>query len=178
MVQASLAVALLALLVALIALVRASRPNAALEEAVLEAKRKAGNLADELAAKEANLRQLVALMAAGGKPTREMVLEGQLWRDVSPAEGQRMVEQGARLIDVRSPSETAGGIIPGAMLIPVDQLEARKNEIPKDGKRTLIYCAGGGRSAAACEHLTSQGWNELYNLEGGFSAWVGPRTRP
>jgi rhodanese-related sulfurtransferase len=42
----------------------------------------------------------------------------------------------------------------------------------------LIYCAGGGRSAAACEFLASKGYTNLHNLEGGFGAWQGPRARP
>ena len=51
-------------------------------------------------------------------------------------------------------------------------------EIPRDGRRTLVYCAGGSRSAAACEFLSREGYDELYNLEGGFQAWSGPRAKP
>ncbi len=178
MVQASLAIALFALLVALIALSRAGKPDAALKEQLQELRRRIENLAEELAAKENNLRQLVAALASGAKPSREMVLSGQLWQDVPAARGLELMQAGARLVDVRSSGETAAGIIPGALLIPIDQLEARTNELPKDGKTTLIYCAGGGRSAAACEHLSNQGWTNLYNLEGGFSAWHGPRAKP
>ncbi len=178
MVQASLAIALLALLVALIALSRAGKPSPDLKEELMQTRRRAENLGEELAAKEANLRQMVATLAGGGKLTPSMVRDGQLWRDVSGAEAVRMVQGGARLLDVRSPSETAGGIIPGALLIPVEQLEARKSEIPKDGKALVVYCAMGGRSAAACEHLASEGWTDLSNLEGGFGAWPGPRAKP
>jgi rhodanese-related sulfurtransferase len=83
-----------------------------------------------------------------------------------------------RVLDVRTPAETTHGIIPGAALIPVDQLEDRWKEIPKDKKQLLVYCAGGGRSAAACEFLSQQGYDSVFNLEGGFSSWTGPTARP
>ena len=51
-------------------------------------------------------------------------------------------------------------------------------EIPRDGKPTLLYCAAGGRSAAACELLSSLGYVGLINLQGGFSSWSGPTERP
>ena len=41
------------------------------------------------------------------------------------------------MLDVRTSAETAGGVIPGAILIPVDELEARVRELPKDGRATL-----------------------------------------
>jgi len=83
-----------------------------------------------------------------------------------------------RVVDVRTPQETAAGMIPGALRIPVDEIEQRMKELPRDGRRTLVYCAGGSRSAAACEFLSRQGYEELYNLEGGFQSWSGPRAKP
>jgi rhodanese-related sulfurtransferase len=122
---------------------------------------------------------MVAALAGGQELTREQVLEGVLWQDVSPARGRELVESGGiRIVDVRSPEETAQGIIPGAMVLPIEELEARWREIPNDGKRTLVYCAGGVRSAHACEFLASQGYSSLYNLEGGFTSWSGPVARP
>ena len=168
-----------ALAVALIAFARASGHGRAVEDAAQEARRKAENAAEELRRELATLKQMVATLAGGGRLTREMVLDGQLWRDVGPDEGKALVERGeVKLLDVRTPQETAGGIIPGAQIIPVDQLEARVREVPKEGL-LLIYCAGGGRSAAACEFLANQGFQgELMNLEGGFGAWQGPRAKP
>ena len=85
---------------------------------------------------------------------------------------------GLWILDVRTPQETAAGIIPGAVLIPIDDLESRRSELPRDGRKTLVYCAGGGRSAVACEYLSREGYGELYNLEGGFTSWSGPRAKP
>lgn len=178
MLWAAIAIAVVALVVALMALSKASSITRELEDARIEAKRAANAARDELAEQVSVTRQLLAAVAEGAKPTRDMILEGQLWRDVDGAEAARMYASGElRVIDVRSAQETAAGIIPGALLIPVDELEARKGEIPNDGKRTLLYCAAGGRSAAACDFLTSQGYRELYNLAGGIGAWKGPTAR-
>ncbi|MCE9594188.1 MAG: rhodanese-like domain-containing protein [Planctomycetes bacterium] len=174
----AIGVAAVALIVALAALARASGAARELEDARLEAKRAVAAASEALEEKVTLTRELLAAIADGAKPTREMILEGQLWRDVDGSEAQRMFEAGTlRLIDVRSPHETAGGVLPGALLIPIDDLESRTAEIPKDGKRTLLYCAGGGRSAAACDFLSGQGFRELYNLAGGIGAWKGPVAR-
>lgn len=179
MALAALILAALALLAALVALARAGGASSRAAECERELRRQRDGFANELSASVRNLRELVASVAEGGKPTREMIVEGQLWRDVKPAEGMQLVAAGGlRLVDVRTPQETAGGIIPGALLIPIDQLEERLGELPRDGAATLIYCAGGGRSAAACEFLTGQGFRNLMNLEGGFGSWSGPRVRP
>lgn len=178
MVWAAVAIAAVALIVAFAALAKASAAARELEDVRLEAKRAANAVREELSDQVALTRQLLASVAEGARPTREMILEGQLWRDVDGVEAARMLEQGSlRIVDVRTPQETAAGIVPGALLVPVDELEARLSELPNDGKRTLLYCAAGGRSAAACDFLTSKGYRELYNLAGGIGAWKGPLHR-
>lgn len=179
LVWVALALGGLALVVALMALGKASAAGGAAGDAEREARRRADNAGEEARREIETLRQLLAVVASGGRLSRDQVLEGRLWSDVSPSEGKRLFEAGGlRLVDVRTPGETSGGIIPGALLIPVDELEARLRELPRDGAPTLIYCASGGRSAAACEFLSQQGFTNLSNLEGGFGAWPGPRARP
>lgn len=175
----ALILAALALLLALVALARAGSAGARAAENERELRRQRDAFSNQLESSMRNMRELLASLAEGATPTREMIVEGQLWRDVQPAEGVQLVAAGnLRIIDVRSPQETAGGIIPGAILIPIEQLEARRAEIPSDNAPTLIYCAAGGRSAAACEFLSAQGMRNLMNLEGGFGSWTGERARP
>ncbi|QDU65844.1 rhodanese-like domain-containing protein [Engelhardtia mirabilis] len=170
----TLAIAVVALLVAITALKRVSNPTV-LEDMRAEGRRRVENLRTELRADIETNRRLLAEVAAGGDLDAEQIIEGRLWNDVSTREGIAMVQSGSvRLLDVRSPQETASGVIPGAQLIPVDQLEERLDELPKDGKPMLVYCAGGGRSAAACEFLSGKGFSGLSNLEGGIGAWTGP----
>ncbi len=65
-----------------------------------------------------------------------------------------MVALGDKLVvlDVRTPEEVAQGQVPGALLIPVQELEARWREIPED-RPVLIVCRTGRRAAAAYDML-------------------------
>jgi rhodanese-related sulfurtransferase len=76
------------------------------------------------------------------------------------------------LFDVRSPDEYRAGHLPGAVLIPLNTLMARMNEIPKQDNVYLI-CHSGGRSAQAADYLARQcGHDNLINIEGGTMAWM------
>jgi len=175
---AAIGIALLALVVATAALRAASKPSPALEEARADARRRCQNVQEELGEEIGTLRRMLARLAAGQPLSASMVLEGRLWSEATQDEGRAIVAAGgARVVDVRTPQETARGIIPGAILIPVQELEERWREIPKDGRATLVYCAGGERSAAACEFLSRQGYEGLHNLAGGFSSWGGPTAK-
>ncbi|MBL8956751.1 MAG: rhodanese-like domain-containing protein [Myxococcaceae bacterium] len=89
---------------------------------------------------------------------------------LSPAEAKRLVGEGARLIDVRSPAEFAGGALPGAVNVPVNELEARLDALgPKDQPKVL-YCASGMRSAVAKATLKRHGFTQVHNL-GAMSRW-------
>ncbi len=72
------------------------------------------------------------------------------------------------VVDVRTPEECATGMYPGAINIPLDQVEDRLDEFgPKDRQITL-YCASGGRSSYAQQILASVGYTNLEN-GGGIS---------
>ena len=176
---AALSLALLALVAAILARGKAAGLEAKIEEARSDARRRAENTLEESKAEVETLRRMLARIAAGAKLSPQMIAEGRLWHEVGTQEAVVMVTVGGvRVVDVRTPQETAAGMIPGALRIPVDEIEQRMKELPRDGRRTLVYCAGGSRSAAACEFLSRQGYEELYNLEGGFQSWSGPRAKP
>lgn len=148
-------------------------------EAAKDQARRANNAKDELAAEVGNLRELLARSVEGEPLTREMIMEGQLWRDIDGRTALELFgDAGAHIVDVRTPSEMAAGVIKGSLLIPMDEIGQRSNELPTDGRPILIYCAAGGRSAAVCEHLSTEGVGGLHNLEGGFSAWPGETQTP
>lgn len=77
---------------------------------------------------------------------------------------------GATLIDVRTPEEYAQARVPGARLIPLDELQARAGEVPRD-ETVYVICALGGRSMAAAEALNAAGWS-CVNVAGGTNTWV------
>jgi rhodanese-related sulfurtransferase len=80
------------------------------------------------------------------------------------------------ILDVRTPPECAGGILEGALLIPMQSLQGRESEIPEGP--VLVYCAVGARSAAVANYLAGLGREEVYNLEGGIMGWGGPTVSP
>lgn len=79
-------------------------------------------------------------------------------------------ERGSFLLDVRQPDEYETGHVPGAVLIPLDQLPARQDEVPAD-QEVLVICRSGGRSAAAVEALNRAGYRAT-NVAGGTLAWI------
>ncbi len=78
----------------------------------------------------------------------------------------------AQLIDVREPKEFDGGHILGARNIPLSQLRNRLIELRKD-QPIYMYCQNGTRTARAAILLNKKGYNELYQLQGGFKKWNG-----
>ncbi len=78
--------------------------------------------------------------------------------------------EGAWVLDVRQPDEYEDGHVPGAHLIPLDQLSTRHTEVPKD-QEVYVVCGGGGRSAVATEALNGAGYRAV-NVAGGTRGWI------
>jgi len=78
---------------------------------------------------------------------------------------------GLVVIDVRGRTEWDTGHIPGAMHIPLAQLQDRIKEVPTD-QPVAVHCQGGGRSAIAASVLEAAGRLEVSNVTGGFGEWL------
>jgi len=75
------------------------------------------------------------------------------------------------LLDVRTPEEYADGHIANTMLIPVQELAQRIDELaPYKTKTIIAICRSGNRSGKAAELLGSQGYT-VFNMEGGMLKW-------
>jgi len=74
------------------------------------------------------------------------------------------------LLDVRTDAEVARGVIAGASHIPLHLLPTRYAELKPDTV-IVIYCQSGGRSAQACAWLGDQGFEKVFNLQGGITTW-------
>jgi rhodanese-related sulfurtransferase/rubrerythrin len=75
------------------------------------------------------------------------------------------------LLDVRQPEEYEDGHIPGAMLIPLGELEARQGELDRN-KKIITYCRSGRRSMAAAIALCGLGFKGVQHLNGGILDWT------
>jgi len=73
------------------------------------------------------------------------------------------------LLDVRTEGEYNAEYIPGAINIPLSDLENRIDELDSS-KAIIVYCQSGGRSRTAGETLAQRGFI-VYNMEGGINAW-------
>lgn len=92
-------------------------------------------------------------------------------KEVTPAQGQQMLQQGARLIDVREQNEYDEVHAQGAQLLPLSEFEARFAELPR-GEALVMICRSGARSARAGQYLLDRGYTDVVNLEGGTLAWM------
>ena len=103
----------------------------------------------------------------------EMKIATQRFASLSPAAAvQLMNKEDVVLLDVREPSETAGGKIAKAIQIPVGAVKTRIGELEKHKDKTvLVYCKTGARSGAACKELGKQGFDKVFSLSGGLMAW-------
>jgi phage shock protein E len=86
------------------------------------------------------------------------------------SEAHHLVQAGARLIDVRTAEEFESGHIPGAVNIPVQELERRLNEVKANGQPIVLYCRSGARSASAAQILKRSGYPEVHDL-GAMNRW-------
>lgn len=87
------------------------------------------------------------------------------------AKARELVGAGALLLDVRTPSEFAGGHLQGALNIPVSELGARVGELGQDRARPIVvYCASGMRSASAKTTLRGLGFVDVHDL-GAMGRW-------
>lgn len=76
------------------------------------------------------------------------------------------------ILDVREPAEYAFGHIPGAINIPLGEIENRFEELDKNGNLHVI-CRTGSRSDLAAQQLTEKGFQHVKNVVPGMKDWKG-----
>lgn len=117
---------------------------------------------------------MVSLWACGGEtpppPAPTVAVAPGHRRDV---EVSALHDAGkVRVLDVRTRGETLTGMVPNAVNIPIDDLQARMAELgPPTDEEIYVICKSGGRSAAASQMLVANGYN-VVNVKGGMMAWL------
>jgi rhodanese-related sulfurtransferase len=90
-------------------------------------------------------------------------------KHVNAQVAQAMIQTGIKLLDVRYEEESAMHRIANDLLIPLNQLRSRFDEIDKS-QSYVVYCHAGARSSVATLYLQQQGIT-AYNLDGGIRDW-------
>lgn len=87
-------------------------------------------------------------------------------------------DENAVILDVRTPEECAEGIIPNAININIFKGQAFIYELQEldPTKNYYVYCKAGARSQQACSIMNELGFQNTYNLVGGFMNWEGEKT--
>jgi rhodanese-related sulfurtransferase len=91
--------------------------------------------------------------------------------EITPAQAYAKYQQGTFFLDVRSQEEWNQLHIAGSTLIPLDQLQNRLNELPKD-QDIVVVCLSGHRSQSGVTILQQAGFTRVSCLSGGLQAWM------
>lgn len=92
-----------------------------------------------------------------------------LFSDQLPSVAAANVPEDGFLLDVRESDEWRAGHAPGAVHIPIGELNVRAAEVPSD-RDVYVICRSGARSAQAVAAFNNAGWKTA-NVEGGMHAW-------
>ena len=91
--------------------------------------------------------------------------------EITPAQAYAKFQQGAFFLDVRSQDEWNQFHVAGSSLIPLDQLQNRLSELPRD-KDIVVVCLSGHRSLSGTAILQQAGFTRVSCLSGGLQAWM------
>lgn len=103
-------------------------------------------------------------------------------KNITQEEWQEAIknDDNAAILDVRTQDEVDAGMIPGADHIDIHKGQGFIDEVEKmdKSKNTYVYCRSGNRSGQACQIMDGLGFENTYNLMGGFSEWDGEVAYP
>jgi rhodanese-related sulfurtransferase len=89
---------------------------------------------------------------------------------ISPAQAYQKYQQGAFFLDVRSQAEWDQMHIAKSTLIPLDELQSRLGELPRD-RDIVVVCLSGHRSEEGMNILQEAGFSRAACMTGGLTAW-------
>lgn len=95
------------------------------------------------------------------------------YQNITTNDAKNMIDKKeADVLDVRTVEEYAQGHIPGASNLPLQNLQNQLSTLDKK-KSYVIVCRSGNRSSQASELLSQNGFEKIYNMQGGMNQWKG-----
>ena len=114
---------------------------------------------------------VIILLALGGLA---FIISGdssaRLPGEITVEEAYKKYEEGAFVLDVRTPEEWDEYHAPNTTLIPLDDLPSRVSEVPTD-QEIVVICRSGNRSQAGRDILLEAGYKNVTSTAGGLKAW-------
>ena len=101
--------------------------------------------------------------------------KGEGYKRISMDEAKTLMEkeEGYILLDVRTKGEYESGYIPGAINIPLSDIDEKIiSSLPDKSQMILVYCRSGNRSREASDKLSKLGYTNVLEI-GGINAWKG-----
>ena len=101
--------------------------------------------------------------------------KGEEYKRISMDEAKTLMEkeEGYILLDVRTKGEYESGYIPGAINIPLSDIDEKIiSSLPDKSQMILVYCRSGNRSREASDKLSKLGYSNVLEI-GGINAWKG-----
>jgi phage shock protein E len=117
------------------------------------------------------LLALLAWAAFNGFSSSATTQVEALPAEISVAEAYQMYQEGAFVLDVRTQEEWDDNHIPNTTLIPLDELESRLDEVPRD-QDVVVICLSGNRSQEGLDILINAGFERVTCVSGGLNAWL------
>lgn len=113
---------------------------------------------------------VVYLLLQMGGANKNQPATNALSSTLSVAEAYDLYQKGAFVLDVRTVEEWNEFHAPGTTLIPLEQLPARLNEVPRD-RQIVVVCRSGNRSQQGRDILLNAGFEQVASMTGGLTEW-------
>jgi len=102
----------------------------------------------------------------------EMRARSESRQSVSPQELIRLMNQGALVLDLRSPEQYQSGHLNGARQMNSEQILKAADTLKRHKEKpVVVYDDSGSLGSAAVRQLTAQGFTKVFALRGGLAAW-------
>jgi rhodanese-related sulfurtransferase len=90
---------------------------------------------------------------------------------ISAVQVVQLMNQGARVIDIRDKEEFDSGHIVNSINIPAAEIDAAGSELPKKAKSIILVCENGSKSAQCLAPMKKNGRENIFSLKGGLTNW-------
>ena len=94
----------------------------------------------------------------------------QTFKHIDVAGTKALQQQGAKIFDIRDLGSYGNSHIEGAVHLSNENLQQVVTDTPVDSS-VVIYCYHGISSQQAAQYFVSQGFVDVYSMDGGFEAW-------